>query len=90
MKLLIRLSLVLGVVASSWIGLSLKDMSALALPEKEVLQKLTPVPVFTITDQNGSPLVASMKREGNEVNSSVAGVFISKSDADAFVNKFRG
>jgi len=90
MKLLIRLSLVLGVVASSWMGLSLKDMSALALPEKEVLQKLTPVPVFTITDQNGSPLVASMKREGNEVNSSVAGVFISKSDADAFVNKLRG
>jgi len=90
MKSLIRLSAVLGIVASSLIGPSLKDMSALALPEKEVLQKLTPVPVFTITDQNGSPLVASIKREGNEGNSSVAGVFISKSDADAFVNKLKG
>ncbi|MCL2926708.1 MAG: hypothetical protein O4861_07110 [Trichodesmium sp. St16_bin4-tuft] len=90
MKSLIRLSAVLGVVVSSLIGPSLKDMSALALPEKEVLQKLTPVPVFTITDQNGSPLVRSIRREGNEVNSSVAGVFISKSDADAFVNKLKG
>ncbi|MGD1704370.1 Tic22 family protein [Dapis sp. BLCC M229] len=90
MKSLVRLSAVLGIVASTLIGPSLKDMSALALPEKEVLQKLTPVPVFTITDQNGSPLVASIKREGNDDNSSVAGVFISKSDADAFVNKLKG
>lgn len=90
MKSLVRLSAVLGIVASSLVGPSLKDLSALALPEKEVLQKLTPVPVFTITDQNGSPLVASIKREGNEDNASVAGVFISKSDADAFVNKLKG
>ncbi|MCL2933457.1 MAG: hypothetical protein MGG11_14755 [Trichodesmium sp. MAG_R03] len=90
MKSLIPLSTVLGVVVSSLIGLSPKDMSALALPEQEVLQKLTPIPVFTITDKNGSPLVASITREGNEVNSSVAGVFISKSDADAFVNKLKG
>ncbi len=90
MKSLVRLSAVLGIVASSLVGPSLKDMSALALSEKEVLQKLTPVPVFTITDQNGSPLVASIKREGDEGNASVAGVFISKSDADAFVDKLKG
>ncbi len=90
MKSLVRLSAVLGIVASTLIGPSLKDMSALALSEEEVLQKLTPVPVFTITDKNGSPLVASIKGEGSESNSSVAGVFISKSDADAFVNKLKG
>ena len=73
MKSLIRLGAVLGIVASSLISPSLKDMSALALPEKEVLQKLTPVPVFTITDQNGSPLVASIKREGNEGNAYARG-----------------
>ncbi|NEQ72520.1 MAG: hypothetical protein F6K23_05190 [Okeania sp. SIO2C9] len=89
MKSLIRLSVVLGIVTSTLIGASVKDMSALALSAEEVLQKLTPVPVFTITDQNGSPLVASVKKEGNE-NSSVAGVFISKSDADAFVEKLKG
>lgn len=89
MKSLVRLSAMLGIVASTLIGPSLKEMSALALSAEEVLQKLTPVPVFTITDQNGSPLVASVKKEGNE-NSSVAGVFISKSDADAFVEKLKG
>ncbi|MGK7922048.1 MAG: Tic22 family protein [Trichodesmium sp.] len=89
MKSLIRLGLALGIVTSTLLGPSVKNMSALALSEEEILQKLTPVPVFTITDQNGSPLVASIKKEGSE-NSSVAGVFISKSDADAFVDKLRG
>ena len=89
MKSLVRLSAVLGIVASTLIGPSIKGIPALALSAEEVLQKLTPVPVFTITDQNGSPLVASVKKEGNE-NSSVAGVFISKSDADAFVEKLKG
>lgn len=37
MKLLICLSLVLGVVVSSWIGFFLKDMLVLVLFEKEVL-----------------------------------------------------
>ncbi|MEB3341314.1 Tic22 family protein [Okeania sp.] len=93
MKSLTRLSAVLGIVASSLIGPSLKNMSALALPDQEVLQKLTPVPVFTVTDKNGSPLVASIKGKddkGNASVASVAGVFISKSDADAFVNKLKG
>ncbi|NEQ35749.1 MAG: hypothetical protein F6K40_05370 [Okeania sp. SIO3I5] len=91
MKSLIRLSAVLGIVASSLIGPSLKDMSALALPEEEIVRKLIEVPVFTITDQNGSPIVLSVKKEGNETNFSLLTVFMSKSDADAFVNnKLKG
>ncbi len=89
MKALIRVGAVLGIMASTIMGLSLKDISALAIPAEEVLQKLAPVPVFTITDQNGSPLVASINREGEGGNSSVAGVFISKSDADAFVQRLK-
>ena len=88
MKALVRLGAVFSIVASTLIGPSLKDMSALAIPAEQVLQKLAPVPVFTITDQNGSPLVASINREGDS-NSSVAGVFISKSDADAFVERLK-
>ncbi len=89
MKSLVRLSVVLGIVASTLITPFQKDLSALALSEEEVLQKLTPVPVFTITDQNGSPLVASIKQEDGTNNSSVAGIFISKDDADAFVEKLK-
>ncbi|MGB3508121.1 MAG: Tic22 family protein [Microcoleaceae cyanobacterium] len=89
MKALVRLGAVLGIMASTLMGYSLKDMSALALPAEQVLQKLAPVPVFTITDQNGSPLVASVNREDGNDKSSVAGVFISKSDADAFVERLK-
>lgn len=89
MKALVRLGAVVGIMASTLMGPSLKDMSALAIPAEQVLQKLAPVPVFTITDQNGSPLVASVNREGENSNSSVAGVFISKSDADAFVERLK-
>jgi nickel transport protein len=64
-------------------------MSALALPQEEVLQKLSPVPVFTITDAQGAPLVASLSKEGEDINASLAGVFIHKRDADAFVDRLR-
>lgn len=86
MKLLARSLAVLSLVGSTILGPSLMgDMRALALPPEQILQKLRPVPVFTITNQEGAPLVASIS-DGND-NSSVAGVFISRSDAENFVNQ---
>ena len=83
MKSLIRWSATLGLVGStvlgSWFG------PTLALPKQEILQKLGPVPVFTIADPQGAPLVAS-----GEDDSKVAGVFISQSDAESFVEKLKG
>ena len=49
-----------------------------------VKNKLNPVPVFTIADNNGAPLVASTD-EGDKI----AGVFISQQDADRFVIKLK-
>ena len=89
MKLLIRLGAILGICGSTLFAPSAANMSALALPQEEVLQKLSPVPVFTITDAQGAPLVASLSREGEDINASLAGVFINKSDADAFVDRLR-
>lgn len=90
MKLLIRLGAVLGILGSTFLApYPATNMSALALPQEEILQKLSPVPVFTITDAQGAPLVASVSREGEDVNASLAGVFIHKSDADAFVDRLR-
>jgi nickel transport protein len=51
--------------------------------EERLLRILTPVPVFTITNSQGSPLLVSMNDDSN--SASVAGVFISKQDADNFV-----
>jgi nickel transport protein len=89
MKLLIRLGAILGICGSTLLAPSIANMSALALPQEEVLQKLSPVPVFTITDAQGAPLVASLSKEGEDINASLAGVFINKSDADAFVDRLR-
>jgi nickel transport protein len=89
MKLLIRLGAILGICGSTLLAPSVANMSALALPQEQVLQKLSPVPVFTITDAQGAPLVASVSNESENVNASLAGVFINKSDADAFVDRLR-
>lgn len=80
MKLLIRWTASLGILGS----LLLASGAAIALPEEEVLKKLDPVPVFTIADEQGAPLVASGDDEAK-----VAGVFISQEDANEFVNQLK-
>ena len=91
MKSLVRLGAVLGILGSTLLGPSLAgNMSALALPDQQVLEKLRPVPVFTITDAQGLPLIASVPKEGQTgSNTSVAGVFISQRDAQAFVDRLK-
>ena len=48
----------------------------------EILEKLDPIPVFTIADLEGAPLVANQNEE-----SIITGVFISQEDANEFVAK---
>jgi nickel transport protein len=89
MNLLLRWGAILGVVSTVILGPSpfLNNRMALALPQDQIVRKLLPVPVFTVTDAEGSPLVASdPNREGE---SSVAGVFISREDAQAFVERLK-
>jgi hypothetical protein len=73
--------LISATVFSSWI---FQGTKVLALPTNEVVQKLQPVPVFTVADAQGAPLVAA-----GENNMKVAGVFISKKDANVFINKLK-
>jgi hypothetical protein len=54
------------------------------LSNKEILAKLDPIPVFTIADEQGAPLVASGEAEAN-----VAEVFISEQDAKDFVKELK-
>ena len=91
MKSLVRLGAVLGILGSTLLAPSLtSNMSALALPDPQVLAKLRPVPVFTITDAQGAPLIASVPKEGQSgSNTSVAGVFISQRDAQAFIDRLK-
>ena len=84
-KPLIRWSITLGVAGATFFSWgAIENLIAIALPEAEILEKLEPVPVFTIADEQGAPLVASGEDEAK-----VAGVFISQTDANEFVNQLK-
>lgn len=96
MKSLVRWTTTLGLVGSTVLGsLLTSNLAAQALPENQIVQKLQSVPVFTVTDAQGAPLVASTPQPqtgGNanaQANQSVAGVFISRRDAQAFVDRLK-
>lgn len=86
MKKLLRWGAMLSLLTSTLVGSSfIGNLRAIALPEEDILKKLLPVPVFTITNSEGSPLLATVNNQNN--TESVAGVFISKQDADNFVDQ---
>ncbi|MEW6494887.1 MAG: Tic22 family protein [Cyanobacteriota bacterium] len=89
MKSLVRWSATLGLVGTALLGsFGLENLKALALPEAQVAEKLQAVPVFTVTDPQGAPLVATVP-DGQNQAQAVAGVFISQKDAQAFVQRLQ-
>lgn len=80
-----RWSATLGLVGSTLIGgLCGGSLPALALTEQEVFTQLQPIPVFTVTDNEGAPLVAAEAGKP-----SFAGAFISQKDALAFIEELK-
>jgi hypothetical protein len=56
MKALVRWGAILSLVSSTVVGPSLaQQMSAIALPESQVIEQLSEVPLFVLTDQKGAP-----------------------------------
>lgn len=79
------IGLIGGTVLASLLG---QGMIALALPEAEIMKILQQVPVFTVADAQGAPLIAVTKNEqGKEVR--VTGIFISEKDAQQFFQKLQ-
>ena len=88
MKSRVRLGATLGLIGSAVIGSSfIGSVRVLALPQEQVVQKLGAVPVFTITDNKGAPLVASVNN--GQKQGSVTGVFINQRDAQAFIDQLK-
>ncbi len=84
LKSLARWSATLGLAGSALLGTVLgAELPVWALTEQEIQERLQSIPVFTLTDAQGSPLVAT---EGDD---SVAGAFISLEDAEAFLNNLQ-
>jgi nickel transport protein len=88
MKSLIRWGATLGLVASTIIGSSfIENLRAFGLTDDQIAQILRNVPVFTVGDAKGAPLVASVRSgQNNNTNTSVTGVFMSQRDAQAFID----
>ncbi|BAM53929.1 hypothetical protein BEST7613_4998 [Synechocystis sp. PCC 6803] len=85
MKSLLRIGATLGLIGTTAIGTWLgTTLQALALPTEEVVKILQGVPVFTIVDAQGAPLVAV----GND-NEKVTGVFISQQEANGFLQELK-
>ncbi len=76
------LGLVGSVVLTTWLGFTLK---AFGLPEEQISKILSPIPVFTIADEQGAPLVAIQE----ETKEKYTGVFVSKQDAQEFFNQLQ-
>ncbi|HEY9897436.1 MAG TPA: Tic22 family protein [Candidatus Sericytochromatia bacterium] len=88
MKSLVRWSAAAGLVGSALIGSFLAGtMQVLAIPQEQIIKKLGPVPVFTIANSQGAPLVASPPN--GQKGRAVAGVFISQKDAQEFLNNLK-
>ena len=89
MKVLARWSaqttLMTATIISAW---GVNSLQALALTEEQVLQKLGPITVFTVTNSEGAPLVVSVPVEEGEPLE-VAGAFMSQGDAEAFVERLQ-
>jgi hypothetical protein len=67
-----------------------RNMSAIAIPEADVLKRLERVPVFTVTDTKGTPVLASVpnpKDKSKQIQ--VAYFFMGASDAQTLVSKLK-
>lgn len=88
MKSLVRLSATVGLVGSTMLSVLMAGgLQVLALTPEQIIQKLRPIPVFTIADSKGAPLVASPP--SGEKGGPVAGVFMSLKDANAFLENLK-
>ena len=84
MKSLIRWSATLGLLGSTLIGTWFAQMpKVLALPEADVIKVLQGVPVFTITTEEGGPLIANLDDQ------KVTQVFMSREDANKFLSRLK-
>ncbi|MBF2056792.1 MAG: hypothetical protein IGQ45_06120 [Cyanobacterium sp. T60_A2020_053] len=83
LKTIRNASLVGATVLATWFAPMGK---LLALPQEAIIQKLQSVPVFTVADEAGAPLVAT----GNDTkNRKIAGVFMSRNDANNFIAQLK-
>lgn len=90
MKPVVHSSLMLGLIGSTILGPAainfLPSNRAVALPPQEVTQRLQSVPVFTITDAQGRPLLGS---ESAQQKGKMGLFFFSQPEAQSLLDKIK-
>jgi len=88
MKSLLHWSVIASLLGSSLVGPSLlKITRAMALPESEVIKRLQSVPVFTVTNEKGSPILISDPKQ--KTGPQVATFFVSQKEAQGLLNQIK-
>ncbi len=91
MKSIVRLGLTLSLLGGTVLGSSLVQPAAvLAMPEADALKRLDPIPVFTITNPQGIPILASVSDAKDKTKKvQIATFFLSQQDAQALLTTLK-
>ncbi len=91
MKSLIHWTLTLGLTAGAFIGPSIiRPIPAIAIPESEAVKRFERIPVFTVTNPAGSPILATLPNPQDKTKQiQVANFFIDEKDAQAFLKALK-
>jgi Tic22-like family len=91
MKSIVRLGLTLSLLGGAVFGPSLvQTPAALALPEADALKRLEPIPVFTLTNAQGVPILASIANPKDKAKQiQIATFFMSQQDAQALLTSLQ-
>jgi len=90
MKSLFRRGASLAVIGGTLLGsLLVGTLQALALTQEQILQKLAPVLVFTISNQDGQTVIREVRNQQRNATTKVAGIFLNQKDAQAFLDKVK-
>lgn len=91
MKSIVRLGLTLSLLGGTVLGSSLMQPSAvLALPEADALKRLEPIPVFTLTNSQGIPILASVANAKDKTKTvQIATFFLSQDDANSLLTTLK-
>lgn len=90
MKSIVRLGLTLSLLGGPVLGSSLVQPAALALPEAEALKRLDPIPVFTLTNAEGVPILASVPNPKDKAKQvQIATFFLSQQDAQSLLTALK-
>jgi Tic22-like family len=91
MKSIVRLGLTLSLLGGTVFGPSLiQTPAAFAMPEADALKRLEPIPVFTLTNAQGIPILASVADPKNKAKQlQIATFFMSQQDAQSLLTTLK-